>query len=92
MQVTCIETGLYGCQNNFNVSGCSTLFLSACRALKAWFESSRINLYGSDLKGNKNYFELAGGSSYRGYNNSKYMKGNQSRGNRFWLELARGSS
>ena len=64
----------YGCQNNFNVSGCSTLFLSACRALKAWFESSRINLYGSDLKGNKNYFELAGGSSYRGYNNRKCMK------------------
>ena len=25
---------------------------------------SRVNLYRNDLKGNKNYFELAGGLSY----------------------------
>ena len=29
-------------------------------------ELSRVKLYRNDLKGNKNYFELAGGSSYRG--------------------------
>ena len=39
---------------------------STCQGLKEWFELSRVNLYGNDLKGNKNYFELAGGSSYRG--------------------------
>ena len=27
--------------------------------LKAWFELLRVKLYGNDLKGNKNYFELA---------------------------------
>ena len=26
-----------------------------------------VKLYRNDLKGNKNYFELAGGSSYRGF-------------------------
>ena len=30
-------------------------------------ELSRVKLYRNDLKGNKNYCELAGGSSYRGY-------------------------
>ena len=28
---------------------------------------SRVNLYRNDLKGNKNYFELAGGLSYWGF-------------------------
>ena len=32
--------------------------------LKTWFELSRVKLYRSDLRGNKNYFELAGNSSY----------------------------
>ena len=31
-------------------------------------------MYGNDLRGNKNYFEIAGGSSYRGQNYSKCMK------------------
>ena len=35
-------------------------FLPTCHALETWFE-----LYRNDLKGNKNYFELAGGLSYR---------------------------
>ena len=38
------------------------VFLPTCHALEAWFE-----LYRNHLKGNKNYFELAGGSSYRGF-------------------------
>ena len=38
---------------------------------KTWFELSRVKLYRIDLRGNKNYFELAGGSSYRGLNYSK---------------------
>ena len=42
-------------------------FFSTCQALKAWFELSWVNLYRDDLKGNKNYFELAGGPSYRGF-------------------------
>ena len=35
--------------------------------LKTWFELLRVKLYTNNLKGNKNYFELAGGSSYRGF-------------------------
>ena len=40
---------------------------------KTWFELSRVKLNRNDLRGNKNYFELAGGSSYRGLNYSKCM-------------------
>ena len=48
-------------------------------ALKTSSELSRVKLYRNDLKKNKNYFELAGGSSYggssyRGYNYKKCMK------------------
>ena len=35
--------------------------------LITWFELSRVKLYRNDLKGNKDYFELAGGSSYQGF-------------------------
>ena len=41
-------------------------FFPTCHALKTWFELSKVKLYRNNLKGNKNYFELAGGSSYRG--------------------------
>ena len=41
---------------------------------KIWFELSRVNLYRNDVRGKKHYFELAGGSSYRGNNYSKYLK------------------
>ena len=39
-------------------------FFLASQVLKTLFESSRVNLYRNDLKGNKNYFDLVGGSSY----------------------------
>ena len=42
-------------------------FFPTCHALKAWFELSRVKLYWNDLKGNKNYFELRVGLSYRGF-------------------------
>ena len=42
-------------------------FLTTCNALKIWFELSRVKLYRKDLKGNINYSELAGSSSYRGF-------------------------
>ena len=42
-------------------------FFSTCQVLKTWFELSRVNLYRNDLKGNKNYFKLAGASSSRGF-------------------------
>ena len=32
--------------------------------LSTWFELSRVKLYRNELKGKKNYFELAGGSTY----------------------------
>ena len=54
------------------------------------FELSRVKLYGNDLRGNKNYFELAEGSSNRGKVTVNVWR--TSRGNRFWFELARGSS
>ena len=41
------------------------LIFSACHALENQCEFSRVKLYRNDLKGNKNYFELAGGLSYR---------------------------
>ena len=39
-------------------------FVPTCHALLTWFKLSRVKLYRNDLKGNKNYFTLAGGSSY----------------------------
>ena len=42
-------------------------FSPTCHVLITWFELSRVKLYRNELKGNKNYFELAGGSSYRGF-------------------------
>ena len=47
--------------NKLGVSDFSTLsFFFWFHRLKTWFEVSRVKLYGNDLKGNKNYFELAG--------------------------------
>ena len=40
----------------------SAHFFLNFHALKTWFELLRVKLYGNDLKGNKNYFWLAGGS------------------------------
>ena len=48
-------------------SDTNTLFFPTFEALKTWFELSRVNFYRNDLRGNKNYFELAGSSSYRGF-------------------------
>ena len=42
-------------------------FFPTCHALITWIELSRVKLYRNELKGNKNYFELAGGSSYWGF-------------------------
>ena len=63
--------------------------------LKTWFELSRVKLYGNDLRGNKNYFELAGGSSYLGFesprvNYSKYMK--EIQGKSILVRASEGSS
>ena len=41
-------------------------FLTNVTRFITWLELSKVKLYRNDLKGNKNYFELAGGSSYRG--------------------------
>ena len=47
---------------------CSIRFFSLLvNALKTWFELSKVKLYGSELKGNKNYFELEESSSYQGF-------------------------
>ena len=55
--------------SEFNVSDPSTLFFPDFLRVSAqkWFELSVVKLYKDDLRGNKNYFELAGGSSYRGF-------------------------
>ena len=42
----------------------TVFFRRNCHALIAWFELSRVKLYRNDLKGNKGYFDVAGGSSY----------------------------
>ena len=66
-------------------------FIHALR--KTWFELSRVEICRNDLRENKNYFELAGGSSYQG---ARVTEGKitikvqrKSVGNRFWFELAR---
>ena len=55
----------------------SQRFFSNFHVLKTWFELLRIKLYRNNLRGNKNYVELAGGSSYWGQNYSKWKKENQ---------------
>ena len=50
----------------------SVFFKFSCA--KTWFELLRIKLYRNNLRGNKNYVELAGGSSYWGQNYSKWKK------------------
>ena len=47
------------------------IFFPTCHALKTWFELSRVKLSRNDLRGNKNYFELAGGSLTEG---SSYLE------------------
>ena len=44
-----------------------TFFLTSCNALRIWFELSGVKLYRKNLKENINYSELAGSSSYRGF-------------------------
>ena len=41
-------------------------FFPTCHALVTWFELSRVKFNRNQLKGNKNYLELAGVSNYRG--------------------------
>ena len=53
--------------SKFNVSNVVHCFFPTFEGLKTWFELSRVKLYRNDLRGNKNYFELAGDSSYRGF-------------------------
>ena len=57
--------GCFEMNSKFRTSLHCFFFLSISHTLKTWFELSRVKLYRNDLKGNKNYFELAGGSSYR---------------------------
>ena len=49
-----------------NVSDHSTLFVFPDFLSSQNMVRSRVKLYGNDLRGNKDYFKLAGGSSYRG--------------------------
>ena len=58
--------------SKFNVSDAIRLFFPDFKGLKTWFKLSRVKLYTNDLRGKK-YFELAWGSSYRGYNYSDGM-------------------
>ena len=71
------------------------VFYPTCHALTTWFELSiegKIS-YKTELKGNKNYFEIAGGSSYRWFELPRVkLQQMKSRGNRLWFELARGCS
>ena len=64
-----------------------------CHALITWFELSRVKLYRNELKGNKNYFELAGDIELSRVRVTEgkitvNVRG-KSRGNRLWFELAR---
>ena len=52
--------------SKFNVSDASTLFFPDFLRAQNMFRVIEGKLYRNDLRGNKNYFELARGSSYRG--------------------------
>ena len=43
------------------------VFFLTCHMLITWFELSRVKLYKNYLKENKDYFELAEGLSYLGF-------------------------
>ena len=45
----------------------STFFSLTFEALKTWFQLLGVKLHWNDLRGNKNYFELAGGLNYWGF-------------------------
>ena len=69
MTTSASTSKLYACNTSmgnskFNVSDASILFLSDF--LRAQ-NMVREKLYRNDLRGNKNYFDLAAGSSYRGF-------------------------
>ena len=49
-----------------DVNGKFKINVSDDEVLKTWFKLSRVKLSGNDLRGNKNSFKLAGGSSYQG--------------------------
>ena len=96
-KTTSASTSVYAYNTSkFSVSDASTLFfffrtfIQAVR--KTLFELSRVKLCRNDLRENKNYFELAGGSSYQGVRVTlgkitiKVQR--KSMGNRFWFELA----
>ena len=59
--------------SKFNASDASALFFSRLFKLSKHGSSyrARVKLYRNDLKRKKNYFELAGGSSYRGFELSR---------------------
>ena len=62
------STLAFTCLQQFNVSGCRKLFFSTRHVLK---HGSSYRLEGKNhtqmiRKGNKNYFELEGGSTYQG--------------------------
>ena len=42
-------------------------FFPPFQGFSTWFKLSGVKLYRNDLRGNKNYFELKGDSSYRGF-------------------------
>ena len=52
-----------------NWNGCFEInsMFQTCDVLKTWFKLLRVKSYRNDVRGNKNYFELVGGSSYWGF-------------------------
>ena len=56
---------IQGCLKYIQCSDWSMLFFSLSGS-KSWFQLTRVKLCRNNLKGNKNYFELAGGLSYQG--------------------------
>ena len=81
--------------NKFNVSDFSSWFFLP--DLSRAYDMVRVIegkiAYKTELKGNKNYFEIAGGSSYRRFElPTVKLQQMKSRGNRLWFELTRGWS
>ena len=75
MQVSCSTLHFKGSKRNIDLKKKNQ---TSTRLF--WFELSRVKLYRNDLKGDKNYFKLAGGSSY-----CKCYEGNPRENTKFYL-------
>ena len=75
--------------SKFNASTPVDCIFPTFSELTTWLELSRVKLYRNDLRENNNYFELARGSSSRGFELPRVTVWRKSRANQFELVRVR---